>query len=341
VVTPAGNDALTELARRKIIGIDDRQYDDSFLESKRPYVWTWAANASLRRKRMAEYVCARLVNRPATWAGAPYTDRPRKIGAIYENVEGIRDAGDEIKRFVKAQCGVDVDPVVPMWNDDSAQLGPTLATAVAKLQSAGVTSVIMPTWTVGTIAITGEASKSGYFPEWVIVGDGGTDENATGRLIDPTEWNGHAFGISGKEIEGDLQSYRDGVRVYKELDPGGSPDAGPLGMFPQLQQLANGIQMAGPNLTPETFERGLFAMALRQGPPNWARSGGFRPGNHGFENGVGEIWWDASATDSEGNRGAYRWTRGGQRWTLGHIPPGETTVFQDGVATRPDDWGNY
>jgi hypothetical protein len=112
-------------------------------------------------------------------------------------------------------------------------------------------------------------------------------------------------------------------------------------MFQPLVQIANGIQMAGPKLTPETFEKGLFSIPLREGPPNWARAGAYRPGNHGFATAVGEIWWDATAEDSTGNTGAYRWTRDGQRWKLGHIPPGETTVFKEGVAVRPDGWSNY
>jgi hypothetical protein len=346
-VTPANGDTLRELARQKIIGIDGREYDDSFLEGNRPYIWSWAPSATIRHKQIAEYVCAKLADRPAAHAGPAYQNQTRKFGLAWQDEEGKRDAPEEIQRFVRERCGVVVEPAVAIWTDTSeTNLATYMATAVAKLQSANATSVILAAHVVPTSSMLQAAGKNGYIPEWILAGEGGNDQNANARTFDPTEWAGHAFGISPLELEepggiGASDTTSDGVRAYKEMDPGGSPDGGTLAMFPHLMQLANGIQMAGPTLTPQTFERGMFSIPLREGPPNWARSGGYRPGNHGYATAVGEIWWDPRATDSTGSSGAYRWTHEGRRWRYGQIPPGETTVFSDGISSRPEGWSNY
>jgi hypothetical protein len=337
-----------ELARRKIIYFGEvfDQWDDSFTEPRRPYLWTWHGSATLMRKLTAEYVCGRLANRPAKFAGPAYSGSVRKFGAIYDDGDGKKDGGEEIKRFVKERCGVDVDPVIGVQGlGDTQAAASSFATAVSRFVQAGVTSVIVPLNWLLTGALTSTAKSHGYVPEWIIAAEGLNDYNVQARTYDQSEWVRHAFGISGAEIEEDqdlagVPSFHDGYRAYKEMDPGNDPHRGPFLFFPMLQQIANGIQMAGPNLTPESFERGLFSIPLREGPPNWAQSGGYRPGNYGHATAVGEIWWDPSAIDSAANPGAYRWTRNGLRWKLGQLPPGETTVFEEGIATRPADWAS-
>jgi hypothetical protein len=331
---------IEEAARQKIVATGEwvDQYTDDFYQQHRPYIWTWHASATTMRKLTAEYVCGRLVNRPAKFAGPQYVTQQRKFAVVYQTAVGRGNAGDEVERYLKQQCGVQVTKVA--W--DTAA-GPTV---ISRLVADGVTSVINTLAWGETNGMTNAAAKAGYFPEWIIGGEGVSDTNVQGRINDPAEWS-HAFGISAMEIEepqgfgGDNTSYWDATRAYKEIDPAGNPDRRASLVFFNLQQIANGIQMAGPNLTPETFEKGLFSVPLRQGPPNWAASGGFRPGNYGYATAVGEIWWDTKASDSMGNPGAFRWTRNGERWTLGHLPPGETTVFTEGIAVRPADWSNY
>ena len=340
VITLESGVIMEEAARRKIIatGEEADMFEEAFYLKNRPYIWTVRPTATTMRKLVAEYACGRLVNRRAEFA-PQFENQQRIFGVVYDTGVGKGNAGDEVERYMKEMCGVPVKTKLA-W---SADAGPTV---ISRLVADGVTSVINTLSWGSTNGMTNAAAKAGYYPEWIIGGEGVTDFNVQSRLNDPAEWR-NAFGISSLEIEeaqgfgGDNTTYWDAYRAYHEIDPTGDPARGPALFFRNVQQLANGIQMAGPELTPENFEKGLFSIPLRQGPPNWASSGGFRPGNYGWATGVGEIWWDPATTDSVGNPGAYRWTRNAERWTLGNLPPGETTVFDEGIATRPKDWANY
>ena len=60
-------------------------------------------------------------------------------------------------------------------------------------------------------------------------------------------------------------------------------------IYYQLLMLALGIQMAGPDLTPETFETGLFAYP---GGTGQAGAWDFSPGHYTPVTDIREIWWD-------------------------------------------------
>ena len=87
--------------------------------------------------------------------------------------------------------------------------------------------------------------------------------------------------------------------------------------------------MAGPELTPETFARGLFRMPPRGGGPsrpqvsygNW---GMFPEMDYQGIDGAVEIWWDTTveAEDERGAIGTGVWRRsnGGDRFTIDEAP---------------------
>lgn len=100
-------------------------------------------------------------------------------------------------------------------------------------------------------------------------------------------------------------------------------------LYQSLLVLASGIQMAGPNLTPETFARGLQSQAfpnpehpLRAGNVGFAR-------NHSMTNDVAEIWWNETARDpyGDGGPGAHCYIDGGARRTAGRWPSGDDAYF--------------
>jgi hypothetical protein len=118
-------------------------------------------------------------------------------------------------------------------------------------------------------------------------------------------------------------------------------------LYPGPQTLFTGIHLAGPNLSPQTWQQGLFSY-----PPSGegrVTSTTVSFGNHGkwpftdytaFDD-VTEIWWDPSAAgeDEVGNRGAgmYQYVDGGKRYLPGSMPTSEPKVFtRDGAVTVYD-----
>jgi hypothetical protein len=98
---------------------------------------------------------------------------------------------------------------------------------------------------------------------------------------------------------------------------------------PPVRTMFNGIHLAGPDLTPETFRDGLYRYPVSGGGPTTPQtsrgSHGVWPGeDRGGTDDAGIIWWDPEATgaDETGNEGTgmYRYANGGERYTIGNFP---------------------
>ena len=94
-------------------------------------------------------------------------------------------------------------------------------------------------------------------------------------------------------------------------------------LFNQLLILAIGIQMAGPDLTADTFHTGLFSYP---GGTGQAGTWDFGPSRYTPVVDLREIWWDPQTVSAfNGESGTYRDL--GRRWPQDDIPAGEPEVF--------------
>jgi len=99
-------------------------------------------------------------------------------------------------------------------------------------------------------------------------------------------------------------------------------------LYYQFYMLALGIQMAGPNLTPETFERGMFAYPGGSGPRGYWH---FAPGDYTTTDDFREIWWDPNRISGQNNKqGAWAQLGGGKRYSPSTVPRGPANWFMEG-----------
>jgi hypothetical protein len=142
-----------------------------------------------------------------------------------------------------------------------------------------------------------------------------TDQDIVGQL-----WNQqfatHAFGISPNNTP--VPSTQTlGYAAYKAVRPD-EPAFGVELIYYQMAMAAIGIQMAGPNLTPQTFQTGMNAYPGKVGPAGlWNFAGNWTIGED-----VREICWKPNMVSVYNQKqGAYAGTSN-QRWTVGQIPAG-------------------
>jgi len=170
--------------------------------------------------------------------------------------------------------------------------------------------------------LTSKAREQGYQPEWVETGVALTDQDLIAEIFDPAEWN-HSFGVS---FAGPSQAIHagPGYRAFKAIHPDQEPSTAADVMYYQLQLLAIGIQMAGPNLTPESFEQGMFRYPRTSGPfGSWK----FGPGDYTTSQDAREVYFDAHAISPQTNApGTWVDPNGGQRYEIGKFPAGEPNV---------------
>jgi hypothetical protein len=192
---------------------------------------------------------------------------------------------------------------------------------VAQLQSQGVTTILCGCDPVLPVFLSGAAARQGYFPEFIIVGTALTDTDIVGQLWNQ-EFASHAFGVSSL-TEPVPANQTIGYAAYKTVrqdEPAFSVDL----IYYQMAQMAIGLQMAGPKLTPETFEAGMFSYPPRMGPAGlW----GFGQHDYTTADDVREIYWDPNATSKYNQKqGAYIDPQPGTRYKVGQIPGGDPKV---------------
>jgi hypothetical protein len=187
---------------------------------------------------------------------------------------------------------------------------------VAQLKEAQVTTVVLVTDPALPYFLTGASTQQDYWPEWFVTGTVLTDVDILGQFYDQDQWQ-FAYGQSflSDIFQGkDSESYR----AYKAVRPQDEPAVTRDQYYYSFLMLFIGLQMAGPNLTPETFQAGMFAYPARTGSfGRWS----FSPGDHTASDDAREIYWDRNALSAFNNRpGRYVALHGGRRFRASTWP---------------------
>lgn len=153
-------------------------------------------------------------------------------------------------------CGVHNPKIVR--EAGGAQGASANTAALQQLKADGVTSVIYLPWGGNgtTSSPLVQAQGVSYYPEWVVIGD--YNYNTAYMLNDPPSETKGAFGVGTWNKQPGLQQE---PWAQAALTVGAPPDTLKLDsarpFYQELMLLASGLQMAGPNLTPQTFADAL------------------------------------------------------------------------------------
>jgi hypothetical protein len=318
-----------EIARRKLVAFCNGEPHATF-ERNRPYLFSFLPDAEQVMGFTAEYVCKTLKDKPARFGGPDVNGQPRKIGYVTEfNGSGGFPVAMWREAYGRECGGVDVVEVqLASGSEPSAW-----SAAIAKLRTEGVTTVIDGARLANTIGLMTTAGAA-YTPEWVLVSNG-NDLDLPGATF-PASQAAHMFAVSGWEMALPFQE-SECYRAYKSIDPDNDPNELTCeALWAYMILFLDGIQGAGPKLTPAAFQKGLYDLGYRYGQAVWSAGGGFGPGDWGYMDNFGEIWWDATATAPQyGTKGAFRWTHGGRRYKRGQLPGDDTELFRRGLSQPP------
>ena len=224
------------------------------------------------------------------------------------------------------------------------------ATLIPKMKTDGITSVVLFGVANAAVPMTAAATSQGFSPEWVLPGSLGIDVSVTARGIDQAQW-AHAFGIGQlfPPIVGAALNQNTALFNWYWGPNNGTYQSGGTGFF---NLLFTGMSLAGPKLTPQTLQQGLFSI-----PAN----GGAATGNtQNYMTGYGPAaglpynefaglgydyymyWWDptnvgVSNIASISGTGRYAYLNNGLRFVFGHVGEGRSEVLrQDGLHLRRD-----
>jgi hypothetical protein len=301
-----------------------------------PFIWSfwpdiehWAANYS-------NYVCKKIVPHPAAiHAGGTLANKARVYGFLSANdptYPGLKLFAD-LARQKLAACGVKAaeDVTFPRHQytiDTSPQEVQAARTNIAKLQSANVTTIL---WLGGyETQHSKAAADAGYLPEWVVAGDLLQDAMSNARAQDQRAWS-HAW-LVGTALREDRLEDSPCRQAFREGDPNGRAidEFNACDIYRGMFQLFTSIQVAGPNLNPQSVDQGQHAIQRQSSPSPYVAACFYDPGDYTCVKDASESWWDPAAPDPDnraGQAGCWRLVDGGKRYLAGDWSGDDKRVF--------------
>jgi hypothetical protein len=330
-----------ELTARKIlcVGVCAGTFPESFSRPREPYMWQTGPVTSQSTALAAELIGKQLAGKNATHGGDDVKNKPRIFGVLhYDTPDGLYAAAYQTFQDALAKYKVKVTSDVA-YSLDLTRAAELARTAIAKLKSAGVTSVILNADPIMPSYFTKEATRQGWFPEWIIGPTLFVDTTVFARTYDQQQWV-HAFGVSYLPARG-VQVTNDAYNLYL-WQYGHKPPSNIYSVTnfdPSLFSI--GVHLAGPTLTPDTFEAGLFRYPVTGGGPTTPTISrgkhGIWPGtDYGGIDDATEVWWrpDVTGPDEIGNtgKGLYAYVNGGRRFRPGQFANEDSALFDPSTS---------
>jgi len=254
---PTGSVLESGLAAAKIPVIG---YDATSAQTieQSPYRWN-SGDTQAAVINAAEVIGKQLVGKKAQYGGADVKDKVRKFGVVYYSAAIDYHQFTDILAKYKGKITTAIDFTT---STDATEIADAAGTAVAKMKSQGVTTVINITGAPGPLMQA--ADKQDWTPEWFHSGFAYADLAILARGY-PTTQSKHYFGLSPiPAIVEPEQVTPPAVPYEDQVNPltwywGAGVGTSTSRVIGPVTWLLRGIHAAGPNLTPQTFKQGLFS----------------------------------------------------------------------------------
>ena len=323
-ITAESEPYATALWKDGVMGFGDPYMPLFWHQDHAPYDWSLATDGTKVATEAANYAVQKLCpsGSPATFAGGNLKNKPRVFAGIAPENELYKVSASV---FTQIMGGHGCNPKQYYYALDLGTESQQAANLVAQLKSAGVTTIVCGCDPIFPVYLSGQAAQQNYFPEFEEIGAALVDQDYVGQLYNQ-QFYSHAFGIS-PNAQSVPYSQTLGYAAYEagcQADPTICNGQGPAFfvniIYSQMDMLAIGAQMAGPDLTASSFQQGMFNYPPRQGPAGlW----GWSSTQYTIPNNIREVCWSPTAISPYNNKqGAYVNHDGEQFWTINQIPKG-------------------
>jgi ABC-type branched-subunit amino acid transport system substrate-binding protein len=344
-----------ELAHRGVlcIGTCATAVPEKLIDGGKGYILPTTPSPEQSATLTAEFVGKQVGKGKAEFAGDDATKAKNRVYGIvhYDTPDGqYKGLFDTLKQQLKKyKITAKADQSFFL---DLSRAQETARTVVTKMKEAGVTTIIYTGDPLMPGSITKEATAQNFNPEWIIGPTVLADTSIFGRTYDQTQW-AHAFGIA--LVPGRTVQDINGTYYLYQWFHGSPPPNNTYGVInPSILEFANGVMLAGPKLTPQSFRDGLFRYPPSGGDAinpqlSWGKHGVWPTTDYNGSEDAGMLWWDPTAVGEDEVRqtgnGLYRYADGAKRYTRGKLPAkgqgglfdtaSSVTVFQQLPATAP------
>ncbi len=322
-------------------------------ENYKPYIWGFFPDQEAEAQWSASFLC-KLKDRKAMHAqDAELKAANRKFGLIYPKDSQRGPESEELAKllikYTGEMCGLDLNENLQTYfAGGTGPAGHREAPGIMqKYKADGVSTVIcycVPVATETTVGIMqGQARTLNYNPEWYW--------DHTSRMFRAI-WNreygdqkANSFGISHHWRQPEYKSQMH-YKAYTYMEPGSEPNAFfNFDIYHLFLNLFEAIQAAGPNLTPETVQQGMYTFKYTKMDNPFVPTGGYGPynskavANLTFVDTAMAWWWDPDGrAPGDTAEGCLRVMDLGERsyWNDWPDKPDER-LFKRGAPCTPDD----
>ncbi|MDQ1446334.1 MAG: hypothetical protein QOI20_2798, partial [Acidimicrobiaceae bacterium] len=292
-----------------------------------PFAWTYAPAIDEIETSLGRFTCTSLGAGLAQFAGADLRTKPRRY-AVVTSKEGGKRPDLSALHATLAGCNLPTPDTVEL--DQSSDDDPAyVSNTYARWQQDGITSILILATADEITQFMSKLPKT-FEPEWVVSGVNSHENEAQWMVVAPPNHRRSLFGtyvlnkLLPKADTPSYWAYLDGPGPNESetvpQDPAG--DGNFTRIYHSLLVLASGVQMAGPNLTPESFAAGLakarFPNPGAAGPPYYQAHVGFGPGDFSMVDSASVVWWNDTAPSYGGGgiskEGGWCYVRKGERF---------------------------
>ncbi len=278
-----------DLAAEHVLSFSPTGMPQSWFDSYAPYEWSIWATGTKIAESYVNTVCGRMAGMPAVFAGSAATrSQTRRFGLLTpDNPEYVR-VGSEIQAGLR-HCGVSLAKS-ETYSLDYAQASQEGTAAMAAFRADGVTTVLCMCDPVMPIFFAQAANTQSYYPEWVVP----NYLDPAGQQVSSSQWS-HAISIDGWPMPpaGQGEAYH----AFELAAPGKQPaEQYYMVAYYTMLQVFEGLQAAGPDLTPASFAGGMASLP----PSGLGQLGTWAYGNASYTPPTNTLieWWDPSATSN-------------------------------------------
>ncbi len=332
----------TALAQKHIIAIGGEFMPHSWYQQNAPYEYSTIASCSKFMTSVVQIVKNSINGLPAIYTGNKiFHHEPAKIGLIYPSAAFLAPCAQQVVSELKA----DHIPIKATFVYDISNFGSVsdeATTVMSDFHQKGITTVICGCDPVTPMYMAGAAAQQNYYPEWIpmTLGDGVT-RGIMGSPAARKEWS-HAITNYVQTTPPQDQEYTLAYKIATGHQLHGLINVVTAGgVYPDILLLFSALQQAGPDLTVQSFQRGIWSL-----PPSVqdASMGGwaFMPGHYTTPSNYMISYWDNNARGAVTNgQGAFLACNHGELYAYpgykgATLPSGkQLSCFGTGGSSKP------
>lgn len=246
-----------DLAANKVVAFGLYVQNRQWYAAGAPYQYSPGPNCTQQAQAIGAILGKQLGGLPTEFAEGSLKGQPQKIGIFYQNVPTSYDCEQSIAASLE-HYGVKPAATADITFNLS-ELPNEAADAIAAMKKAGVTTIICSSCDPVTPQYYMKAAEqANYHPEWFLQSYFAANSLSTPaytRLL-PADQRDQILTI-GKEPTAEVDN--EALEAYRlgNTDPSAQLNPGYVFIYESLMQFFDGLQLAGPDLTPQNLEAAM------------------------------------------------------------------------------------